>query len=109
MVRLLGLLLGVVGFVFKFGSNWSTFDVSTSILVSGGGVVSVRETWCRVRHPCRLRYFCLTRALGGLGPMRLSTVRALGDYILAPYEVPDNSGNWRLLGYRRTPSTACSL
>ena len=31
---------GVVGFVFKFGSNWSTFDVSTSILVCGGGVGS---------------------------------------------------------------------
>ena len=29
--------LGVVGFVFKFGSNWSTFDVSTSILA---GMVS---------------------------------------------------------------------
>ena len=36
--------LGVVGFVFKFSSNWSTFDVSTSILVCGGSVVSVYET-----------------------------------------------------------------
>ena len=51
---------GVVGFVFRFGSNWSTLDVSTSISVCGGRVVSLRETcprWCRARHPCRLRYY----------------------------------------------------
>ena len=48
---------GVVGFVFKFGRNWSNFDVSTSFLVCEGGVVSVRERcprWCRVRHPCTI-------------------------------------------------------
>ena len=48
-----------VGFVFKFGRNWLNFDVSTSFLVCGSGVVSVRERcprWCRVRHPCHIRY-----------------------------------------------------
>ena len=33
---------GVVGFVFKFGSNWTNFDVSTPFLMGRGGVVSVR-------------------------------------------------------------------
>ena len=46
---------GVVGFVFKFCSNWTNFDVSALLLMRRGGVVSVRERcprWCRVRHPC---------------------------------------------------------
>ena len=50
---------GVVGFVFKFCSNRTNFDFSTPFLMRVGGVVSVRERcprWCRVRHPCRLRY-----------------------------------------------------
>ena len=34
---------GVVGFVFKFGSNWTNFDVSTPFLMRRGGEVSVRE------------------------------------------------------------------
>ena len=49
----------VVGFIFKFGRNWSNFDISTSFLVCGGGVVSVRERcprWGRVRHPYHIRY-----------------------------------------------------
>ena len=50
---------GVVGFVFKFCSNWTNFDFSAPFLMRRGGVVSVRKRcprWCRVRHPCRLRY-----------------------------------------------------
>ena len=50
---------GVVGFVFKFCSNSTNIDFSTPFLMHRGGVVSVRERcprWCRVRHPCRLRY-----------------------------------------------------
>ena len=49
---------GVMGFVFKFGSDWTNFDVSTPFLMRRGGLVSVRERcprWCWVRHPCRLR------------------------------------------------------
>ena len=34
---------GVVGFVFKFGSNWTIFDVSAPFLIGRGGVVSVRD------------------------------------------------------------------
>ena len=33
----------VVGFVFKFGSNGTNFDVSTPFLMGRGGAVSVRE------------------------------------------------------------------
>ena len=50
---------GVVGFVSKFGGNWTNFDVSAPFLMGRGGVVSVRERcprWCRVRHPCHIRY-----------------------------------------------------
>ena len=34
---------GVVGFVFKFCSNWTNFDLSTPFLMRKGGVVSVGE------------------------------------------------------------------
>ena len=50
---------GVVAFIFKFSSNRTNFGVSTPFLMCGGSGMSVRETcprWCRVRHPCRLRY-----------------------------------------------------
>ena len=30
---------GVMGFVFKFGGNWTNFDISTPFLVCGGGAV----------------------------------------------------------------------
>ena len=33
---------GVVGFVFKFGSNWMNFDVFTPFLMG-------RQGWCSVR------------------------------------------------------------
>ena len=33
---------GVVGFVFKFGSNWTNFDVSAPFLMGRGGVVSAK-------------------------------------------------------------------
>ena len=49
---------GVMVFFFKFGGNWTNFDVSTPFLMGRGGVVSVRERcprWCRVRHPCHIR------------------------------------------------------
>lgn len=57
-VKLLGLLGGLVGFVFKFGNNRTNFDFSNASVVCGRDVVSVRErcpSWCLVRHPCRIR------------------------------------------------------
>ena len=33
---------GVVGFVFKFGSNWTNFDVYTLFLMGRGGVVCAK-------------------------------------------------------------------
>ena len=59
---------GVVGFVFKFGSNWTNFDVSTPFLMQG---------WCSVR----------ARKVSEMvsGPTSLSlTLLGLGLYLSLP-------------------------
>ena len=84
--------------------------VSTSILVCGGGVVSVRETcprWCRVQPPCRLRsilvwhasWVTMTHLLNAAAPtfslahgllylMCCTDVRPLHDRVLPRRKAP---------------------
>ena len=67
---------GVVGFVFKFGSNWSTFDVSNFNFSERG--------WCRVH----------ARNMSELsGPTSLSLTLVVGLHGPTQQDFPLNSNS----------------
>ena len=64
---------GFVGFVFKFGSNWTNFDVSTPFLMGRGGAVFVRERCVGSDIPVA---YVSSRALAGASLTASSSGRA---------------------------------